>query len=365
MKRYAIWWLAIVLISSGCAARQPGQALIPVWPEPPETPRIVFRHVLSGESDFRSRSFFRTILTIVGAPQPAGWHMRQPIAVAVTDGGERLYVADYAQRVVAIFNFPEKKVTTLGGRPPLGLPIAVAVGPDDSLLVSDQEGRRLLFFDRDGTFEKAIPISEAERPTGLAVDRRRGRIYVADAPSRTSPQHVVHVYDIEGRYLMDIGKGAGHGEGFLHFPTYVAVDENGRLYVADSMNSRISCFEADGTFVRTYGRRGDRPGDFDKPKGIAFDTFGNLYAVDSSWSVVQIMNPDGQMLLYFGGRHRLPGFLQNPTAITIDRNNRIYIADTLNFRVSVYDLINTTKDDSMTPVAADRESSSSVASTSP
>lgn len=357
--------LLLLLVASGCAAGRSKQALIPKWPPPPETTRIVFRQVLSGESDFKSRSFLRALLGVVGIPERPGWHMRQPIAVAVTDDGDRLYVSDYAQRVVAIFNLADKKITVLGGNPPLGLPIAVAVGPDDMLLVSDQEGRRLLFFDRDGHFMRGVPIKEVERPTGLAVDRQRGRIYVADSPSRTSEQHVVHAYDLEGRYLMRIGKGAGAGEGYLYFPTYVAVDDAGRVYVADSMNSRISCFEPDGTFVRAYGERGDNPGNFDKPKGLAFDTFGNLYAVDSSWSVVQIMNRDGDMLLYFGGRHRLPGFLQNPTAIAIDGNNRIYVADTFNFRLNVYDLVNTTKEDSMDPAEADGGSASAEPSASP
>jgi DNA-binding beta-propeller fold protein YncE len=365
MRPIPTWWFVFLLFLSGCAARQPEQAFIPKWPEPPETTRIVFRHVVSGESDFRSPSFLRSILGIVGMPEPRGWHLRQPIAVAVTDDGERLYVSDYAHRAVAIFDFAKKKVKVLGAKPPLGLPIAVALAPDDTLLVSDQEGRRLLFLDLDGNLQKAVAITEVERPTGLAVDRQRGRIYIADGPSSTSEKHLVHVYDLDGRYLMDIGKGRGQRDGYLYFPTYVAVDKDGRVYVADSMNSRISCFESDGTFVRTYGKRGTRPGDFDKPKGIAFDTFGNLYAVDSSWSVVQIMNRDGDMLLYFGGRHRLPGFLQNPTAIAIDRNDRIYVADTLNFRVNVYDLVNTTEEDSIPSPAANGDGASSGASTSP
>ena len=46
------------------------------------------------------------------------------------------------------------------------------------------------------------------------------------------------------------------------------------------------------------------------------------------------------------GEFTLPGLLKNPTAITIDRANRIYVADYLNHRVEVYQLVNTTAEDS-------------------
>jgi DNA-binding beta-propeller fold protein YncE len=85
---------------------------------------------------------------------------------------------------------------------------------------------------------------------------------------------------------------------------------------------------------------------FDKPKGTALDSFGNLYAVDSGWSNIQIFNDKQQILLFFGGRGSIPGLLGNPTAIAIDKNNRIYVGDSLNHRVEIYQLVNTSAEDS-------------------
>ncbi len=333
----------------GCAGRQRGPAISLKWPEPPETTRIVFERVWVGESDFQSSGTVRSLLNLIGVREPAGWQMRQPIALAVTPSGDRLYVADYGQRLVGVFDFTKREVRLIGTEQPLGLPIGVALSPNGELVVSDQQRRRLLFFDGEGNFKRAVSIKEVERPTGLAIDKKRGRIYVVDGSSRDSMNHVVRVYDLDGRYLMQIGKGRGQRDGYLFFPTYVAVDEEGRIYVADSMNSRVSCFDPEGEFIRTYGERGDSPGTFNKPKGIAFDTFGNMYVVDSAWSAVQIWNKQGDVLLSFGGRSRLPGLFQNPTAIAIDGNNRIYVADTFNFRVNVYRLVNTTPEDSLKP----------------
>ena len=80
---------------------------------------------------------------------------------------------------------------------------------------------------------------------------------------------------------------------------------------------------------------------------MGFDTFGNIYAVDSGWSNVQIFNEKGQVLMFFGGRGTYPGLMQNPGVLTIDKKNRIYVGDVLNHRVNVYQLVNTTAEDSV------------------
>lgn len=115
------------------------------------------------------------------------------------------------------------------------------------------------------------------------------------------------------------------------------------------MNARVQELAADGAFVRQFGERGDQFGQFDKPKGVATDSFGNVYVVDSFFSVVQIFNRDGKLLLFFGGRGDSSGFLSNPAGIAIDSKNRIYVTNGLNFRVEVYELVNTSAGDSTAP----------------
>jgi hypothetical protein len=52
--------------------------------------------------------------------------------------------------------------------------------------------------------------------------------------------------------------------------------------------------------VHTFGKDGDRPGDFSRPKGVATDSFGNIYVVDALMHLVQVFNPRGQLLLVIG-----------------------------------------------------------------
>jgi len=267
--------------------------------------------------------------------------MREPVSLAVTDSGALLCVLDYHRRTVALFDFRERALRVIGPRRLLGKPIAVALGPGDTVIVADQANRRLLFFDNRGRFLRTISVVEVERPTGIAVDRVRGRIYVVDGSTADSTNHVVRVYDLHGRYVGQIGQGRGKDEGRLFFPTYVAVDERGRVYVADSMNSRVACFEPDGAFVRTYGGPGAGPATFERPKGIAFDARGNMHVVDSARATVSVCDKEGQFLFSFGSSGRTPGALANPTAIAIDKEGKVYVADTFNFRVNIYRLLAT------------------------
>src|SRR5207248_2424334 len=136
------------------------------------------------------------------------------------------------------------------------------------------------------------------------------------------------------------------GQDEVFFPTFVAVSPDG-VFVADTMNARVVEVDKEGKFIRQIGERGDRFGQFDKPKGVATDSFGNLYVVDSFFSAIQIFNRDAKLLLFFAGPGDSPGFLANPAGIAIDAQNRIYVANGLNFRVDVYQLVNTSAEDGL------------------
>jgi DNA-binding beta-propeller fold protein YncE len=242
-------------------------------------------------------------------------------------------------------------VRTIGDqeRYPLAWPVGVALDGEENVYVSDTGTRTIRVYDRHGQFLRGVGKELLVRPTGVAIDPARRRVYVVDTGGNDTPEaHRVKVFDLAGTLLHEIGR-RGDGEGEFNFPTFASVDEQGRLYVVDSVNSRIQMFDPDGTFLRKFGKSGDRIGDFARPKGVAVDTFGNVYVVDSRWSNVQIFNQEGQLLMLFGGVGLYPGLLMNPTAVVIDRHNTIYVSDTLGRRVNVYQLIDTAAEDSHMP----------------
>jgi DNA-binding beta-propeller fold protein YncE len=317
-----------------------------VWPEPPLEPRIRFLQTYANEKHLGRKPTRRELfMEFFAGAVPPSTHVYQPMDIAVSDDGQRFYVSDFGRTVVFLFDYATKRVTQIGERRPFSRPFGVALDGEENLYVSEQANRRVVVLDREHQPIRIIQHPSLVRPGDVDIDRARGLLYVADPSTKASDDHSVKVFDLEGNLLRTVGS-KGICEGCLFFPTYVAVDAGGNLYVTSTLKSQVDVFDKDGNYLKQFGERGTSFGMFDKPKGVAVDSFGNVYVVDSGWSNVQIFNQKGQVLLFFGGRGAHPGLLKNPTGIAIDAQNRIYVADYLNYRVSAYELVNTSAEDS-------------------
>ena len=329
----------------GCATPPPKQEEVKlVWPPPPLTPRVKFvRSIVSEDSLERDSTFSEQAYAFLTGERMPINHIAEPMGLAVSDDTERLYVSDNMQRTVFVFDFKKKQFWKYND---VGVPGGIALDAQERLYVVDMLGKSVRIFGPDRKLVNQIVDETVTKPTGIAVDKVNGKVYLVDTSNKDAEEMNVKVYDLQGKRIGQIGGKPGGAFGEFSYPTYATVDDKGYLYVSDTMNARVQKFDASGKHVYTYGQMGSAWGEFDKPKGVAVDGFGNLYVVDSGWSNVQIFNEHGQILLFFGGRGPGPGMLKNPLAIAIDRNNRIYVGDYLNHRVEVYDLVNTTANDS-------------------
>ena len=64
------------------------------------------------------------------------------------------------------------------------------------------------------------------------------------------------------------------GDGELHYPTGICIDSTDTVYVAEANNHRVSVFTCEGSFLTSFGNRGDGPGKFMHPRGITVDKNG-------------------------------------------------------------------------------------------
>ena len=85
-------------------------------------------------------------------------------------------------------------------------------------------------------------------------------------------------------------------------------------------NARIVKFTADGKFISAWGKEGKGPGEFDVPHGIALDSQGRVFVADRSNSRIQIFDPDGKFLAEWRQFGR-------PSAVFIDKGDTLYVAD--------------------------------------
>jgi len=79
-------------------------------------------------------------------------------------------------------------------------------------------------------------------------------------------------------------------------PLDMAVDAAGNIFILDSGNQRIQVFGPDGKYVRTVGRRGQGPGEFESLSSIGIDRQGNVHVLDSAQRRIQVFTPRWEIL---------------------------------------------------------------------
>ncbi len=156
-------------------------------------------------------------------------------------------------------------------------------------------------------------------PHGLAVDHDDS-VWVTDC----GRQQVLKFAN-DGKLLLAVGEEGKSGLDGQHFnqPTDVAIAPDGSFYVADGyVNSRVAKFSSDGKFLFDWGRHGSKPGEFDAPHGIALDREGRVYVADRANSRIQIFKSDGTFL----DQWKSPQ-LGRPWAIRFGPDGYLYVVD--------------------------------------
>jgi len=305
----------------------PGRSL--VWPTPPDPPRIRFVASFSGPRDlgFR-RSFLSRLLAFVRGRGDDN-RLGHPHGIAV-GADEKIYVVDSSERGVHVFDLLRGRHRWLR-HDELRQPIGVAVTPLGTVYVSDPVAGIVLHLDEDG--DEIGRLEGLVRPSGLAFDGDRNRIYVVD-----TELHSVVSFDSAGAVVATIG-GRGETDGSLNYPTNVAVDREGWIYVSDSMNFRVQVFDADGAPVMTIGSHGDGVGQFARPKGIGLDRRRHVFVVEGLYDVVNVFDAAGRLLMSFGGPGTEVGTFWLASGLAVDQRNRIFVADSYNGRIQVFQLM--------------------------
>ncbi len=315
-----------------------------VWPNPPAITRVKYLNYFSAEKKQETQKQKKAgwmdrlagVATGETGEKPR-FQLVTPYGLAVDSKG-RVYVADSKVLAIFIFDTETKDVQLIknGTEAKFGWITGLAIDDTDRLYVSDTKLRHVLVLDPQHRPEASI--SEGMRdPGGLAIDAENRFLYVADAELDQ-----VLVYDADPPYklLRKIGvAGKGHsltGPGEFSKPTNLAVDKDGNLYVSDTFNDRVQVFDAEGNFIRTWGKPGDGPGYFARPKGIAIDADGHVWVADTVQNRLQVFTPEGRLLLWIGGRGVLPGHFQALVDVTIDKNNRVFTSEQYGGRVQMF-----------------------------
>lgn len=125
----------------------------------------------------------------------------------------------------------------------------------------------------------------------------------------------VYRYDLEGNQLAVYGPPteSGHYDDPGRYrPTAVAVRPDGAFYVADGYGlSLIHAYDAEGKYLKTFGARGQEPGQFVTPHGLHWDATDEVLVVaDRENHRLQIFNAEGEFVRMLDGMFRRPCSVQ-------------------------------------------------------
>jgi len=195
-----------------------------------------------------------------------------------------------------------------------------------------------------GYADGAGTIAQFNYPTGVAVDAS-GNVYVVDMFNhkirKISPAGVVST-------LAGSTGGYANGTGTVakfYYPTGIAVDVSGNMYVADYYNHKIRKISPAGvvsTLAGSTGGSADGTGttaQFNYPQGVAVDASGNVYVADSYNNKIRKITPAGVVSTlagsnagYVDGTGTVAKFYY-PQGVAVDVSGNMYVADTYNHKI--------------------------------
>lgn len=252
-----------------------------------------------------------------------------------TDSRQRLIISDPDIPAVHVLDAAGKNSFRIVGGPQhrLRQPNGVAVDADGNIYVADGQRGMILVYNPDGSFLRYIGSFKGESmfaiPTGIAIDRTAGHLFVLD-----SPVNELIMLDLHGNVLKRVGNGRSGSIGFLQ-PTEIALGED-ELVVLDGPARRIQTFDLQCNFLKSFSVANAAGPPIVREIGLSIDRNSNLYVSNLNGSKVSIYDRDGRLIdVGIGNPFELAG-LNSPGGTWIDSADRIYIADTRNSRVQVY-----------------------------
>ncbi|HUI57792.1 MAG TPA: protease pro-enzyme activation domain-containing protein [Bryobacteraceae bacterium] len=297
-----------------------------------------------------------------------------PAGVAV-DGAGNLYIADTINERIRKVNVAGTIITIAGsgdvgysgdGGPAPSAhfygPEGVALDASGNVYVTDSGNARIRVVSASGVVTTLVGGSIGDggwgvfgalnQPYGVARDNA-GNTYIADAYNNR-----VRKVSANGAISTVAGTGALGFAGDngpatsakLFYPTGVALDASGNLYIADTNNSRIRKVDGSGNITTVagngmFGYSGDggpaAVAQLGSPYGLAVDAGGNLYISDGNYNVVRkvaggtIATVAGNGTLGYSGDGgaALSATMRGPWGLAVDGSGNLYIADRYNYRI--------------------------------
>jgi sugar lactone lactonase YvrE len=170
-------------------------------------------------------------------------------------------------------------------------------------------------------------------PAGITINSD-GFLFIADKLNNIiriiSPQGVVNRIAGTGASGLSNAKDSVA----FNFPSSVAVDAAGNVYVADQGNSVIREINIQGVVTTLAGKGSAIPANFNGPSGVAADAGGNVYVADNGNNMIRKISSKGVLTTFAGSGVRgasngtgTAATFNQPQSLAVDSDGNVYVAD--------------------------------------
>lgn len=166
-------------------------------------------------------------------------------------------------------------------------------------------------------------IGEFKWPSAIAEDKQ-GNVYITDETLNR-----INIYSENGDPIGHWG-ASGNGDGEMDGPAGISFDFNSDLYITDHLNGRVQKYTKDGDYLLTFGE-----GDLNLPWGVHVSPNGSIYVADWGNHRIVRYSADGSILACYGSHGDGDGQFKNPSSVAVDTDGNIYVADWGNERVQI------------------------------
>lgn len=246
---------------------------------------------------------------------------------AVADERGNIWVADSGNGRVQMFDKKGRFKLEIGGskaKQKLLYPYGLGLLGSNKIIIADVGANALYEFDRKGRYIKTWLTPEVKiQPAGVFVAKDK-TVYVTDIANG-----LVLVFSGDGK----IQKKIKPSKVALDSPQGIAVTDDG-IWVADGANYNVKLYGFDGELKTIFDGGPNWP--LTMAKGLALDKQGRIYVADTFSNIIRVFDKNGNNLFNLGsGNSNKTGFLF-PVGISVDDNGKIYIADQGNNQIQVW-----------------------------